>query len=282
MKITTEELRNKKETPGQKHKPVLRWAGGKSWLIDRIKPYVPKKCDSYYEPFIGGASVFLNLIDASNIYLSDLNQELIEFYFQVQNNLEELLLTLKGYANDENFFYELRQSEEVDPLLRAARFYYLNRTCFNGLYRVNLSGKFNVPYGYRTVEILDEEAFKFLHAKLQGVNLQCQDFSSMIDCAKLGDFVFLDPPYTVAHNHNGFIQYNQKIFSWQDQERLAQKTNELFQKKTAFIMTNACHDSIKALYKGIGNLYEIDRHSTISGQSKSRAKVSEVIITNIF
>jgi len=132
------------------------------------------------------------------------------------------------------------------------------------------------------VNIIDEGGFNFLNKKLAGVNLSCQDFGSMIDRAQPGDFVFLDPPYTVAHNHNGFIQYNQKIFSWQDQERLAKKTKELCERNVKFIMTNACHDSIKTLYKKIGNLYEVDRQSTISGQNKSRAKVSEVIITNIF
>ncbi|HEY4198808.1 MAG TPA: Dam family site-specific DNA-(adenine-N6)-methyltransferase [Mucilaginibacter sp.] len=263
-------------------KPVLRWAGGKSWLIDRIRSHIPEIYDAYYEPFAGAASVFLNLINTDQAHLADLNHELIDFYHQVQNNLQGLLATLREYQNDEQFFYQLRQTESADPLIRAARFYYLNRTCFNGLYRVNLSGQFNVPYGYRTVDIIDEEGFVFLNKKLSGVNLLCQDFASVIDMARKQDFVFLDPPYTVAHNHNGFIQYNQKIFSWHDQERLAAKTRELCKKDVRFIMTNACHDSIKTLYKGIGNLYEVDRQSTISGKNKSRAKVSEVIITNIF
>jgi len=262
-------------------KPLLRWAGGKQWIVERIKEFIPSEYNQYYEPFLGGASIYLSLIcSGKKTYLSDLNYELINFYLQVKDNLQLLLLELKNYKNDEQFFYKTREDEKEDTLRQAARFFYLNRTCFNGLYRVNQKGKFNVPYGHRKIDIIDENKFIELNIKLQNATIRCQDFNKIIKTVKEKDFVFLDPPYTVAHNKNGFIEYNQKIFSWEDQERLAKFVNELIDKNVYFLMTNACHDSIKKLYRDVGNQYEIDRYSTISALNKSRTRISELIITN--
>jgi DNA adenine methylase len=263
-----------------KIQPLLRWAGGKKWLISRIKDFIPSNYNDYYEPFLGGASIFLNLTNKHNSYLSDINCELIEFYGQVKQNLPLLLKELKKYENSEDFFYKIRSKEPTDAIKKAARFFYLNRTCFNGIYRVNQQGKFNVPYGYREVTIIEKEKFVELQEKLKFANLDCHDFYLLLDSVKENDLVFLDPPYTVAHNNNGFIEYNQKIFSWEDQERLADFTAELIKKKVNFIMTNAYHNSIKKLYKNLGKHFELERHSTISGNKDSRTKISELIITN--
>lgn len=262
-------------------KPVLRWAGGKKWLVSRISEFIPKNYNRYFEPFLGGASVYLNANTTNKkAFLSDVNSELIEFYTQLKENPKAILNELERYKNEEDFFYHIREQVPQVPIERAARFFYLNRTCFNGLYRVNQAGKFNVPYGYRSIKVVEKDALINLSLKLSNAQLKCQDFRKILKVVRRQDFVFLDPPYTVAHNNNGFIEYNQKIFSWDDQERLAEFVEKLIAKKVYFLMTNACHESIKNLYKGIGKHFEIDRFSTISGQSKSRARISELVITN--
>jgi DNA adenine methylase len=263
-----------------KIKPVLRWAGGKSWLFEKIEDYVPTQFNNYYEPFVGGASLFLNLQISKYSYISDVNSELICFYKQVKSNLPKLEKKIKQYKNSASEFYRVRDSIPRSELGTAARFYFLNRTCFNGLYRVNNSGKFNVPYAFRDVEIYDSKSFNNLNKKLQNADISCCDFEKALEKAKKGDFVFLDPPYTVAHNRNGFIEYNQKIFSWEDQERLNKSVKMLIEKEVFFIMSNAWHPSLKKLYKGVGKHIEIERYSTIGGQMNSRIQISELIITN--
>lgn len=268
------------ETKEQNIKPVLRWAGGKSWIFERIQGYFPENILNYYEPFIGGASIFLNLNIEKKKYISDINSELICFYRQVKTNSTNLISKIKQFQNTREEFYRVRSSKPRSEAGIAARFYYLNRTCFNGLFRVNQKGQFNVPYGYRDIEIFDSVRFELLKRRLQKTHIQCCDFEDSLSRVKKGDFVFLDPPYTVAHNKNGFIEYNQNIFSWEDQERLQKCVKELIKKGTLFLMTNACHDSLKKLYKGVGKQFEVDRFSTISGQMNSRYKISELIITN--
>lgn len=264
----------------KKIKPLLRWAGGKFWMINRINELLPKDFVDYHEPFIGGASVFLNINNDNTSFISDSNSELICFYNQVKINLGNLLLRISEFKNTREEYYKIRASKPKSDLDIAARFYYLNRTCFNGLYRVNKEGNYNVPYGFRSIELIDEDCFFLLRDKLQRSSISCCDFEEALKKVKQRDLVFLDPPYTVAHNHNGFLEYNQKIFSWEDQERLASCVQEIINKNAFFFMTNAFHHSIKNLYKGIGKQFEIERYSTISGNTNSRLRISEIIITN--
>ena len=264
----------------EKIKPLLRWAGGKLWMIDRIRDFIPTNIRKYHEPFIGGASVFLNLQTNAQCHISDTNAELICFYDQVKTNMKSLITEVKKFKNSEKEYYNIRSSKPITNLGKAARFYFLNRTCFNGLYRVNQAGFYNVPYGYRDISLIDVDGFSLLHEKLQNTSISCCDFETAFEKIENGDFAFLDPPYTVAHNKNGFIEYNQKIFSWEDQERLAGRIKLIMKKNAKFIMTNAYHDSIRKLYKGIGKQFEIERYSTISGVMNSRFKISELIITN--
>lgn len=261
-------------------KPILRWAGGKIWMIDIIRRIFPQKIKSYHEPFVGGASVFLNIDFKGSVFLSDSNSELICFYRQVQTNLKRLLSSIDKKKNSESEYYKIRSKTPTSNLDIATRFYYLNRTCFNGLYRVNGTGRFNVPYGYRDISLVDETGFQILNQKLKNVNLECQDYRLSIERLRRGDFLFVDPPYTVAHNKNGFIEYNQKIFSWNDQENLASLINQANRNGVKFIMTNASHQSIKKLYKGVAKQFEVERFSTISGRMSSRKKINELIITN--
>ena len=161
---------------------------------------------------------------------------------------------------------------------KAARFLYLNRTCFNGIYRVNRAGKFNVPYGNKSTIIYENESFSSLSKVLSNSILTVNDFEKTIDLAKKDDFLFVDPPYTVAHNNNGFIEYNEKIFSWDDQIRLFNKLKEAKDRGVKILLTNANHSSIRELYENDFELVEVSRYSSVSGLAQHRKKYSELII----
>lgn len=263
-------------------KPVIRWAGGKQWLIKSITEFLPKKYNNYHEPFLGGGAIFLFLNPSVKSFLSDKNEELINFYLQIKNNLHLITKELKNYKDEEEQYYQIRNTVFTDDIKRAARFFYLNKTSFNGIYRVNQLGFYNVPYGYRKLEKLyDLNELKYLKKKLTSdVTLSAADFQTSLKKVKKNDLVFIDPPYTVAHNNNGFIEYNKAIFSWADQERLKDSIEQIQKKRAFFILTNAVHDSIFNLYSKVGKKFEIERYSTISGHMKNRKKVSELIITN--
>ncbi|AMR33467.1 hypothetical protein A0256_19600 [Mucilaginibacter sp. PAMC 26640] len=264
-----------------RYKPIIKWAGGKNWLIDRLKKIIPENFNRYHEPFFGGGSTFFNLKPSAGACLSDTNEELINFFIQLQNDFESVLSILSTNEISEEYFYRLRETILVDDVERAARFYYLNQTCFNGLYRVNQQGKFNVPYGRNNITNLsDHDKFLKIHEMLQTSIIRCCDFGETLSEINKNDLVFLDPPYTVAHNLNGFIEYNKKLFSWSDQERLAKYIANIIEKGAFFILTNANHSSTVELYKHLGKVSEVTRFSTIGGKAQSRKKISEIIVTN--
>ena len=272
--ITTTEI-------SSKAKPFLKWAGGKNWLTQRLKEFLPKKYNNYHEPFLGGGAVFFYLNPINKSFLSDLNSELINAFTQVKNNPNKLINQLDSFHNNEEFYYQLRSISSTNKSYNAARFIHLNKTCFNGIYRVNTGGKFNVPYGHNpAVKVFDHSNILSASFALKNAELCSQDFSLCIDKIEKNDFVFVDPPYTVAHNNNGFIEYNRKVFNWEDQKRLASFLKEIEKKKAYFILTNAVHDSIINLYKGIGKRFELERYSTISSQINRRKKTSEYLFTN--
>lgn len=259
----------------------LRWAGGKNWLIKSLDKFIPKEFNNYYEPFIGGCSVFLSIKPQNKIFLSDLNADLINCYTQVRDSTDVLIERLEHYQNDEAFYYKTRSTVFTDPVDRAAQFIFLNKTCFNGIYRVNKLGQFNVPYGFRkNIDLADSKRIYFVRDALRSAEINVSDFEPALQNIGKNDLVFLDPPYTIAHNKNGFIEYNQHIFSWKDQIRLAEIIKEIQNRQAFFILTNAVHDSIFDLYTGIGKKYEVERFSTIGGPISSRKKTSEIIICN--
>jgi DNA adenine methylase len=261
-------------------KPFLRWAGGKIWLLKTLKEIIPKEIRTYHEPFLGGASVFLGLNLDAKAYLSDLNQNLILTYEQVRDNLDLIVKELKIAKNNQSYYY-LRNKTFRSEYKIAAQLIYLNRTCFNGIYRVNKDGAFNVPYGNKHYTV----PFDYLNLinvslKLQNVKLYTEDFMSSLKRVKKGDFVFLDPPYTTSHENNGFIKYNEKIFTWQDQIRLLEYINEIKKLKAYFVMTNAAHIETRKLFKSTGKLIIVERSSTVGSSQGSRRKVNEYIFTN--
>lgn len=264
-------------------KPFLRWVGGKKWLIPTLLSLVEGlEYEDYYEPFLGGGSVFLSMDPKENIYLSDLNEDLINTYTMIQRHPEEVISKLREYKNEEKFYYKIRKSRSTDELLRAVRFIYLNKTSFNGVYRVNKSGEYNVPYGYRTTYNIEEDNIRNVSRALQNVNLDHGDFYYYCNQIKKNDLIFLDPPYTVSHNENGFIKYNQKLFSLEDQYRLKKFIDIIDRKGAYYILTNAAHEQILEIFEDNNTVkYELFRSSLIGGKNATRGKVKEYLFTNI-
>ena len=268
-----------------KSKPILRWAGGKTWFTNKLNYYLPDTFNNYHEPFIGGASIFLHLKSNNFIqneaYLSDSNVELINAYQVIKDMPELLIEELKTYLNRDNFYYQMRANAPNTNLLKAARFIYLNRTSFNGIYRENSNGDYNVPFGRRSLsELFEYDSILEFSRILQSVTLVSCDFEDSLLNINEGDLVFLDPPYTVAHENNGFIKYNKKIFSWEDQERLKNYIVEIINRGAFYILTNAAHISIENLYTNIGARETLSRSSTIGGKGAKREKYNEYVFFN--
>lgn len=263
-------------------KPFLRWAGGKNWLIKHLKETIGDfKFKNYHEPFLGGASLFLFLQPENKSYLSDLNSELIETYSVVRDHVERLISEMEKYRNNEKFYYSIREVRSKSKIKNAAKFIYLNQTSFNGIYRVNLDGVYNVPYGFRSKEFLDADNLRIVSQTLKDVKLSVNDFASAIKKVKKGDLVFLDPPYTVSHNNNGFIKYNQKLFSLEDQYRLAVCIEAIKNIGAYYILTNAAHKKISEIFGSIDRKISLSRASLIGGTNAKRGAVSEYLFTNI-
>lgn len=264
-----------------KAKPFLRWAGGKRWLLKEIDKFVDiNKFDSYHEPFIGGGSVYFHL-NPKQAFISDSNNELINAYVHVRDNVDALINLLNDFENSEEFYYKIRKQKFDDELNEAAKFIYLNQTSFNGIFRVNLKGEYNVPFGHRENKKFDFDNLKTASKNLQTTNVFSEDFHDTLERIKFGDLVFLDPPYTVAHNKNGFVKYNQKIFSLNDQFRLQEYISNLKEIGAYYIMTNAAHHVIKDMFSNGDKMFELERASLIGGKYAKREKYSELILTNL-
>lgn len=260
--------------------PFLRWAGGKRWLTSNHAKLFPDTFKFYYEPFLGSGSVYFHLMPKQAI-LSDINEELINSYKAIKENWQQVYALLVAHSSLHcgDYYYQVRASAPVSAEAKAARFIYLNRTCWNGLYRVNGSGKFNVPIGTQKKALLDTDDFETLSKHFKNVDFCSDDFEVIIDRANAGDFIFVDPPYTVKHNFNGFIGYNEKIFHWDDQVRLSDCLNRASIRGCLVMLTNANHPSIKDLY-GNFEIKELSRSSTIAGNISNRGVYEEVIIRN--
>jgi len=265
-----------------KCKPFLRWTGSKKWFIkDGLTNYLPKSFNDYHECFLGGGSVFFSIDKNGEAFLNDINKDLIETYIEIRDNVELIIKTLKLLKNTEEEFYRIRKSRTNKSHTKAAKFIYLNKCSFNGIYRVNRKGVYNVPYGKRkNVDIVTEDNLRLVSKALQNVTIKAIDFKETLVNIKKNDLVFLDPPYTVAHENNGFIEYNQKLFSWEDQIELRDFVKSISQKGAYFILTNASHVSIRELYNEIGEIHTLSRYSQVGGRNKTRGMYNELIITN--
>lgn len=263
--------------------PFLRWAGGKRWLINEVNELINgHNFRNYYEPFLGSASIFLNINTAfDKVFLNDINEDLIETYQEVKNNVNEVIRFLKQFPNNEKFYYDIRKKTFKNKSKRAAQFIYLNHTSYNGIYRVNSNGEYNVPYGHKKKYDIDEKSLIQCSQKLQNANLASGDFSQFINSINEGDLIFLDPPYTVSHNNNGFIEYNKKLFSLDDQYRLSELIDLIKKKKAFYILTNAAHEKIEEIFNKGDYQYTLTRSSTIGGKNAQRGPIEEFLFTNI-
>jgi DNA adenine methylase len=259
-------------------KPFIKWAGGKRWLLNDSRFDLPEFSGRYIEPFMGGGAIFFHLAPPDAI-LSDSNERLIATYRSIRDNWRLVQSSLAEFQerHSKEFYYEERDRKHSCPHLRAAQFLYLNRTCFNGLYRENLKGQFNVPLGTKTQVILLDDDFEKASEMLSRADLRAGDFEAVVAEAVEGDLVFLDPPYTTAHNCNGFVKYNQKIFTWDDQKRLMESICGAKKRGAQVVLTNADHESIHELYENLGTPVVVTRPSVISGSVSSRRGTTEAL-----
>lgn len=259
--------------------PFLKWAGGKRWLSNRVVELAQPILGKYIEPFLGSGAVFFALKPARAI-LSDVNFELINAYQAIRCDPSKIAKLLQEHQrlHSKDYFYQMRSYKPRCEFRMAARFIYLNRTCWNGLYRVNLNGKFNVPIGTKSAVIMPTDNWPAISSLLKSAKLACGDFESSIEEAQQGDVVFADPPYTVKHNFNGFIKYNDALFSWNDQIRLRDALLRARQRGARVIVTNAHHVSIRELYQEHFLLEPVVRASVLAGSSAHRGHYEELLI----
>lgn len=261
--------------------PFLKWPGGKRWLIAKYNDILPKRIRGrYIEPFLGSGAVFFR-IQPKAALLSDKISHLIQTYEGIKHNWEEVWSLLEAHQREHSkeYYYSIRGQSPEDSVSRAAWFIYLNRTCFNGIYRVNQQGVFNVPVGTKTKVLLPTDNFAGWAAALSAAELTCVDFESAIAEAGKDDFVFADPPYTVHHNNNGFIKYNEVLFSWNDQLRLAESIRAAHRRGSRILVTNANNVALQELYKGF-RIRSVSRYSSIAAAATGRNKYEELLITS--
>ncbi len=262
--------------------PVLKWAGGKRWLVSRYSSCF--KCDTsrYLEPFLGSGAVFFHL-RPHKARLSDLNGELISTYQALRDapGRVKRYLAIHQRMHSSQYYYQVREQKPRTPVTKAARFIYLNRTCFNGLYRVNKQGVFNVPKGTKDAVIYPNDNFEEISQILQSTELLSCDFADTVSIATEGDFLYIDPPYTVRHNNGNFLKYNEKIFSWSDQKRLADCLVQAASRGASILISNADHPCIHELYSEVfWQRLSVKRCSRIASSPEYRKSTTEGLISN--
>lgn len=263
-------------------KPFLRWAGGKRWLKKEINELVEiNNYENYHEPFVGGGAILFHL-KPENAFISDANKELIDTYIAIKENPNNVIEHIKDFSKDKESYYLIRSLCFTDDFQKAAQFIYLNQMSFNGIYRVNAKGGYNVPYGNREKYEFDYENILLVSEFLQNIRIKHSDFQESLNNVRQNDLVFLDPPYTIAHNLNGFVQYNQKIFSLDDQYRLNDTIDKIKEIGANYILTNAAHSKVREIFdKEDDTILEISRASVVGGKNSIRGQYSEYLFTNL-
>jgi len=261
--------------------PFLKWAGGKRWLVRRFDTLFPKVFTRYIEPFLGSGSVFFHLNPGKAI-LADNNSELINAYRCVKATPLLIHRRLIQYQarHSAAFYYKIRKAAPPAALDRAVRFIYLNRTCFNGLYRVNLDGLFNVPVGSKTKVQFPTRYLSDIAMAMKHASIRVADFETSLAEAGAGDFAYIDPPYTVMHNNNNFIKYNASLFSWKDQIRLSVAVRRAARRGALIMVSNADHESVRELYGGFGTHHSVERSSRLAADAQHRERATELVVVN--
>lgn len=273
--------------------PVVKWAGGKSQLLNAYRPLFPQSFGAYHEPFTGGGALFFHLYNKGQItkaYLNDSNSELINLYLCIRDNLDRLLEELKHYEaqkKSKEHYYTVRNLDRnpqsfgrLTNVQRAARALYLNKTCYNGLYRVNSKGQFNVPFGnYKNPNVLDEPKLRAVSSAFAHTKITCLDFEIALTEARPGDFIYFDPPYHPVSATASFTNYTENSFSFQDQQRLAHAFRELDKKGCRVMLSNSCVEPVIELYEGFP-MEKIMARRAINSQGDRRGSVPEIVVTN--
>lgn len=260
----------------------MKWAGGKNCLLGHLTEFVPLKYNRYCEAFVGGGAFFFHLAPSAAV-LADANFELIHCFRIVQTKPYELIEALASYKNEASEFYRVRAQNpnSLSPVKRAARLIYLNKTCFNGLYRVNRAGKFNTPYANNpNARYVDEETLLTASTALKNAELLCDDFSQVADLhVGKGDFVYFDPPYMPVSEYSDFKRYTAGQFGEADHIRLAETFRKLDKKGSNVLLSNSYHPKIKELYKGFEQVV-VTAPRFINCRGGRRGHVKELLIRN--
>ncbi|MGH7271069.1 MAG: DNA adenine methylase [Polyangiaceae bacterium] len=260
-------------------RPFLKWAGGKGQLLDQIRPLLPESFARYFEPFVGGAALFFALKPA-RAALADVNAELVHCYRAIQKDVEAVVRALRRHRYDRDHYYRVRAVEpaSLDPARRAARTIFLNKAGFNGLYRVNQSGTFNVPFGrYEDPTLCDAVNLRACALALQGAEIRVRDFEEVTSAARAGDFVYFDPPYVPLSKTAAFTSYSALGFGAGDQERLAKTFRALAQRGVQVMLSNSDTPAVRDLYRGF-RIDEVLAARSINSRGAGRGKVGEVIV----
>ena len=269
--------------------PFLKWVGGKRQLIPAIMEHLPKNINylDYYEPFIGGGALFFHL-QPQNAFINDFNEELINVYNVIKDNLTELISDLKKHKNEADYFYEIRgldrteDFQNLSKIERASRVIFLNKTCFNGLYRVNNAGEFNAPFGrYKNPNIVNEPTLKAVNKFLNSSNVRISsgDYSEILATADENSFVYFDPPYhpiSESSNFTGYIQGGWNIF---DQIRLREVCDDLHERGVKFLLSNSSAQFIRDQYENY-TITTVKATRAINSNGADRGEIDEVLIKN--
>lgn len=269
--------------------PFLKWVGGKRQLIPTLVEHLPKNIKElkYFEPFIGGGAVLFHL-QPENAIINDFNSELINVYNVIKHNLDELLIDLKKHKNNADYFYQIRALDRNDSfknlssIERASRVIYLNKTCFNGLYRVNNAGEFNAPFGrYKNPNIVNEPTLKAVNNFLNKnkIILKCSDYQDVLSDTDQKSFVYLDPPYHPISESSNFTGYVQGGWDMFDQIRLREACDQLNDRGVKFLLSNSSAQFIKDQYKNY-SIFTVKATRSINSNGSDRGEVDEVIIKN--
>lgn len=268
-------------TSVQKARPVLKWAGGKRQLLEEIEKRLPEKFGTYYEPFFGGGAVYFHF-GFQNAIVGDINEELINVYKIIQNNVDDLILYLQKHHYNREYFYKIRSLNisELSFVERAARMIYLNKCCYNGLYRVNSRGIFNVPFGnHKNPLICDAANLRLVNNKIQKTKFFCDQYYNIIRTSQSGDFVYFDPPYEPVSASSNFVSYAKSGFDSNDQRKLSDLFKDLSNRGVFCMLSNSDVPLIRTLYSEF-NIHSVTATRQLNSVAKKRGKVSEVIVTN--
>jgi DNA adenine methylase len=269
--------------------PFLKWAGGKRQLMPYIRPLIPQKIKRYFEPFIGGGAVLFYLQPAAAL-VNDLNSELINCYKVIRDYPEELLEAASKHQNTKEYYYQIREMDRVpefealSPIERAARLMYLNKTCYNGLFRVNSHGQFNVPFGdYKNPIIADPAVIRAVsrYFKKAKIDFVSEDFAKVVSEAKKADFVYFDPPYDPVSDTASFTGYNLHGFNRDEQKRLKETCDDLTKRGVKVLLSNSDTPYIRELYGDAGyKIQEVKARRNINSVGEGRGTINELLILN--